>query len=414
MDNIESQGIRNKNFIMVFLGQIVSAFGSAILRFAIPLYLLEVSGSPALFGTVMALSALPMVILSPIGGVVADRVNKKWIMVFVDFTMAGLVVLYMLTMGAIAIVPMTIAIMMALFASTAMMDPAVEGCIPLLISADHLVQANSFISLVGSLAGMLGPALGGLLFAGFGIFPILVVCAVAKFLAAIMELFICIPNVKQKSADGAFSAFFGDTSAGLRFIFNEKPLLAKILLTIFMIQLALAPFAIIGIPVLITRNLGMNEGMVGIAQAAMGVGGIFGGILTGVLGKRLRFHRAHWLLFTASLVFFPIGIAFLLGTNYFATYIIIVSATFVAMTVLTLFTIQMLTFVQIETPPEMLGKVSALSTMIIMMGLPIGQFIFGMLFERFDSLPWIVVFVSVVASAMVALNSRRYFKCILK
>ena len=407
MDSIKSQGIRNRNFIMVFLGQIVSAFGSSILRFAIPLYLLEISGSPALFGTVMALSALPLIILSPIGGVLADRVNKKWIMVIVDFTMAASVMLYMLTMGVFAIVPATIAVMMALFASTAMMDPAVEGSIPLIIHADHLVRANSFISLVGSLSSMIGPALGGVLFAGFGIYPIIIICAVAKFLAAIMELFLRIPNVKQAAADNAFSAFFGDISTGLKFIFNEKPLLSKILIIIFLIQLALAPFAIIGIPVLITRNLGMNESMVGIAHAAMGVGGILGGILTGVFGQKLRIQKAHWLLFIAGLAFLPIGIAFLLGAGYFATFIIIVLATLIAMTVLTLFTIQIITFVQIETPPEMLGKVSALSTMIIMLGLPVGQFIFGILFEQLGSLPWVVVFVSVILSVLVAISWRK-------
>jgi len=398
---------------MVLLGQVVSAFGSAILRFAIPLYLLEISGSPALFGTVMALAALPLVVLSPIGGILADRVNKKRIMVIVDFTMAALVMLYTLTMGIFSIVPATIAIMMALFASTAMMDPAVEGSVPLIISANHLVRANSFISLVGSLSGMLGPALGGLLFAGFGIYPILIVCAAAKLLAAIMELFIRIPNVKQKAVDNVFYLVFGDISDGLKFIFKEKPLLAKILITLFLIQLTLAPFAIIGIPVLITQNLGMNESMVGIAQAMMGIGGIFGGILTGVLGKRLRMQKAHWFLFAGCLVFLPIGIAFLLGAHYYVIYILIVSTTFIAMTAITLLTIQILTFIQTETPPEMLGKISALTTMIVMMGLPFGQFIFGMLFERFESLPWVVVFISVVSSAIVALSSRRYFKSIL-
>ena len=413
MTRIEPQTIRNKNFIMVLLGQVVSAFGSAILRFAIPLYLLEISGSPALFGTVMALAALPLVVLSPIGGILADRVNKKRIMVIVDFTMAALVMLYTLTMGIFSIVPATIAIMMALFASTAMMDPAVEGSVPLIISANHLVRANSFISLVGSLSGMLGPALGGLLFAGFGIYPILIVCAAAKLLAAIMELFIRIPNVKQKAVDNVFYLVFGDISDGLKFIFKEKPLLAKILITLFLIQLTLAPFAIIGIPVLITQNLGMNESMVGIAQAMMGIGGIFGGILTGVLGKRLRMQKAHWFLFAGCLVFLPIGIAFLLGAHYYVIYILIVSTTFIAMTAITLLTIQILTFIQTETPPEMLGKISALTTMIVMMGLPFGQFIFGMLFERFESLPWVVVFISVVSSAIVALSSRRYFKSIL-
>jgi len=411
--NSKSQSVQNKNFIMVLLGQIVSAFGSSILRFAIPLYLLEISGSPALFGTVMALSALPTVILSPIGGVLADRVNKKKIMVVLDFTMAALVLLYMLTIGVFAIVPATIAIMMALFGVTTMMDPAVEGSIPLIVPADQLVKANSLISLVGSLSNLLGPALGGILFAGFGLYSILIVCVVAKFLAAIMEIFIRIPNVKQEAADNVFAMVFGDMAKGLRFIFKECPQIAKIMITIFLVQITLAPLATIGIPVLISHNLGMDGSAVGIAQGAMGVGGILGGILTGILGKKLRIQKAHWLLFAGSIVFATIGIAFMVNAHYSVIYITILSLTLIAMCLITLITIQIFTFIQTETPPEMLGKVSALSTMLIMVGITLGQFIFGMLFEQFESLPWVVVFIATGLSAMVALNSRRYFKGII-
>ncbi|MCL2386513.1 MAG: MFS transporter, partial [Defluviitaleaceae bacterium] len=202
----------------------------------------------------------------------------------------------------------------------------------------------------------------------------------------------------------------GDISNGLKFIFKEKPMISKILITIFLVQLTLAPFGMIGIPVLISRNLGMNESWVGIAQGAMGIGGIVGGILVGVLGKRLRIQKAHWLLFAGSITFAPISVAFLINANYYVIYAVIVATIFIALTIITLLTIQIFTFIQTETPPEMLGKVSALSTMLIMMGMPFGQFIFGLLFERLESLPWVVVLIAVVSSAVVALNSRRYFK----
>lgn len=351
--------------------------------------------------------------MSPIGGVVADRVNKKRIMVALDFLMAALVMLYMLTMGVFALIPATIAIMMALFAVSAMMEPAIESSIPLIVPADQLVRANSFISLVGSLSAMLGPALGGILFAGFGIQSILIVCATAKFLAAIMELFIRIPDVKQEAVSNVFSLVFGDIAKGIKFIVKEKPMISRILLTFFLVQVTLAPLAVIGIPVLVSRHLGMSESMVGIAQGAMGVGGILGGILIGVLGKRLRIQKTHWLLFAASLTFAPVGAAFLLDANYYVIYIVIVSAILVALTLITLLAIQVFTFIQTETPPEMLGKVSALSTMLSMMGMPFGQFAFGMLFEQFETLPWVVVFIAVASSAVVALNSRRYFKRIV-
>ena len=65
----------HKDFTLVVLGQIISLFGNAILRFALPLYILELSGSAALFGAVSAMSFLPMIIMSPIGGMIADRMN---------------------------------------------------------------------------------------------------------------------------------------------------------------------------------------------------------------------------------------------------------------------------------------------------------------------------------------------------
>lgn len=400
----------NKNFVIVFLGQIVSAFGSAVLRFAIPLYLLEISGSPALFGTVMAVSALPLVIMSPIGGVIADRVNKKRVIVIVDFIMAAAVTLYMITMGISPLVPATIAITMVLFVSTAMMDPAVEGSIPFLVPADQLVRANSIITSVSPLAGILGPALGGLLFTGFGIIPILIVVSVAKLLAAVMELFIRIPDVKQEATKNVFTMIFGDISQGLKFIFKEKPLIAKITITFFFVQLTLVPFVVIGIPVLINQHMQMSGNMVGIAQGIMGVGGLLGGITSGVLGNRLRIQKAHWLLFASSFVFIPTGVTFILSANSYVIFIAFVSALLLGMAAITMLTIQTFTYIQTESPPELLGKMSALTTMVVVMGMPIGQFIYGMLFEHFEILPWVVVFISVTATVTVALVSRRLFK----
>ena len=70
-----------KDFALLIAGQIVSLFGNAILRFSLPLYLLRLTGSSVLFGIVTACSFLPMIVLSILGGVMADRKNKRNIMV---------------------------------------------------------------------------------------------------------------------------------------------------------------------------------------------------------------------------------------------------------------------------------------------------------------------------------------------
>ena len=83
-----------RDFLLVVIGQIISLFGNAILRFALPLYLLRQTGSPALFGVVTACSFAPMVVLSMAGGVLADRVNKRNIMVGLDFSTAAIILLF--------------------------------------------------------------------------------------------------------------------------------------------------------------------------------------------------------------------------------------------------------------------------------------------------------------------------------
>ena len=89
----------SKDFILVVIGQIISLFGNAVLRFALPLHLLNVTDSPAMFGAVSALSFLPMLLMSPIGGVLADRINKKKIMAGLDFFTAGLMLVFFVSYG---------------------------------------------------------------------------------------------------------------------------------------------------------------------------------------------------------------------------------------------------------------------------------------------------------------------------
>lgn len=112
------QQVFSRDFPLVVIGQIISMFGNAILHFALPLYLLRETGSSALFGAVTACSFLPMVILSPIGGAVADRVNKRSMMAGLDFFTAGLILMYALVRGLAPLVPVTVVCLMLLYAVT--------------------------------------------------------------------------------------------------------------------------------------------------------------------------------------------------------------------------------------------------------------------------------------------------------
>ena len=86
------QKLFTKDFTLVVIGQIISLFGNATLRFALPLYLLNLTGSSALYGTVIACAFIPAILLSPVGGIIADRLNKRNIMVTLDFFTAAVII----------------------------------------------------------------------------------------------------------------------------------------------------------------------------------------------------------------------------------------------------------------------------------------------------------------------------------
>lgn len=105
----------SKDFILMAIGQIISLFGNQILHFALPLYLLNQTGSVALFGTISAISFVPMILLFPIGGIIADRVNKRNIMVILDFSTSALVLLFSVTVNSNNIVPLIATAMLSLY-----------------------------------------------------------------------------------------------------------------------------------------------------------------------------------------------------------------------------------------------------------------------------------------------------------
>ena len=120
-----------KDFILVIIGQIISLFGNAVLRFALPPYLFDQTGSPTLLGLVSAGSFLPMVVLSPVGGIVADRVNKRNIMVVLDFSAAALIALFALALGRMPLVPLLMAVLLLLYGIQALIR-------------DHLVHQSLY------------------------------------------------------------------------------------------------------------------------------------------------------------------------------------------------------------------------------------------------------------------------------
>ena len=397
-----------RDFTLVVLGQIVSLFGNAILRFALPLYLLRQTESPALFGAVGAAAFIPAVLCAPIGGVVADRVNKRNIMVVLDFSTAGLILLFTLLLDRAPLVPLMVASLMLLYGIAGAYQPSVQASIPLLARPEQLTSANAVINMVQTLSALLGPVIGGVLFGAFGLRPILWVGMACFFLSAVMELFIRIPHSPRAAAGGVLSTVRRDLGESWRFIRRERPVFLSVMLVLALFNLVLSAALVVGIPVAVVQTLGMSDSRLGLTQGAMGLGGLFGGVLAALLGPRLRLRRGGAVLLAASLTAAGMGAALLPGVPPSLGWWGVTAMSFAIMVLSTLLVVVLSAAVQGQTPPELLGKVMAFIMAVSNCAAPLGQAVYGALYEACPA--WAVLLGAAGAAALAAAWSRGVFR----
>ena len=403
----------SRDFVLVAIGQIISIFGNQILRYALPLYLLNQTGSSVLFGTILASSFIPTVLLFPIGGILADRVNKRNIMVILDFSTAILILFFYLMVGTIDILPLIAITMIILCGIQGAYQPAVQASVPLLVEAEYIMQGNSIINLINSLASMIGSVIGGILFSIFGLTPILYASIICFFASAVMEMFIHIPFEKKQIEGSMFAIGYYDLKESFHFMIQEQPALLKIAFTFASINLFLTSLVLIGVPVIITQHLGFAPDtanlLYGYAQGVMGAGAILGGVLAGALSKKLKLRWSPFLICGCALSVLMSGVALHLFADQMNVYLILVLGCGILTALATLFQIQFMTSLQIVTPSDLIGKVIACVICIAMCTTPLGQFIYGFVFEHIGSLSFLPFYIASVIMIGLSVCTRHIF-----
>ncbi|MDD3205961.1 MAG: MFS transporter [Lachnospiraceae bacterium] len=403
----------HKDFTLVVIGQIISLFGNAVLRYALPLYLLNQTHSAVLFGIVSACSFIPMIVLAPVGGIVADRVNKRNVMVILDFSTAALILLFMGLLQRVDLVVLLIVVLMILYGIQGAYQPTVQAAIPVLTEVDNLMPANAVINLVSSLANLIGPVLGGILFGFWGLRPILILSIICFICSAIMEIFIHIPFQRNKNQSNVFVMVKEDMRDSFQFIKRDNPIIGKVSIILAGINMIFSSLIIIGVPIIINEHLGFSQStgnrLYGYAQGALAVGGLLGGVLAGVAGSKLKIQQSYRVILFCTTTLLPIGIAVFFPLPAMVSYSVIVISCVVMMAFSTVFSVQMMAYVQQITPPQLIGKVMALIMCFVMCAHPMGQALYGMLFEILAGQIYIIFLIAFLICIGLGLAAKRVF-----
>ena len=204
--------LSDRNFRLLTAGQFTSTAGDFCYAVALPWLVLSTHGGPVLLGTVLACYGLPRTVLMPLGGVLADKLGPRTIMLTADLVRCGLVVV-LAVFAAKHIVSLAALgpIAALLGAGEGLFIPASFTIMPSLLRPDWLQAGNALNSAAVQFGSLLGPALGGILVASAGSAPAFAVDA-ASFGVSALALALIVPRRRAilggagASSDGASSA----------------------------------------------------------------------------------------------------------------------------------------------------------------------------------------------------------------
>ena len=384
------QRLFTRNFTFLILGQLSSLVGNYTLKFALSMYVLEQTRSVTIFAGLLALAMVPTILISPFGGILADRANRRNIMVTLD-VLSGLSVLIAgLSMSFADNILIIGALLIILSVLGAFESPTVQACIPQMLRGDNMIRGNAIVSQVNAIVSLTAPFLGSIFYSTFGIQPVFYATMSCFFLTALLECFICLDYRKSKDNMRIMDIIKEDFSVSIHFLRHDQPNILKLLSLAAIVSLFVAGTAVVGFPYLVRTVLGLSAKHYGIAESAMGVASILGSLCVAILVKKFRVRHLSLVFITFGICLIPCGLAFLLPFETFSCYLILLAMFCACQLGCSFFSTYAISIIHERTPEYLMGKVMSCVFTLSMCAQPIGQIVYGALFDQFsNSVYWL-------------------------
>jgi MFS family permease len=288
----------NRSFLIFWVGQSLSSVGDAVATVALPLLVLQATGSVVQMGFVTAILTVSSVISSLLSGIIVDRVDRRWLLIICDI---GRVLLY----SSIPLVWLLAGPQLWLIYVVVALGTCLATCfyvahnamLPHLVENEQMTLANGWLQAWASLSFVLGPVLAGLVSTIWGPSMAVGIDALSFVISALSLLFVRLRQSASLQKESRVSLNKQELLAGIHFLLHQPTLRAVSLLSMIFYPLV-APALDLFI-FRLKHDLSQPDGTVGVILSVVALGGILGGLLASVLRRWLGFGMS-WL---GSMVF---------------------------------------------------------------------------------------------------------------
>lgn len=365
------RSLRSKNFRLFFIGQTISLIGTWMQRIALPYYIYRTTNSPSLLGLTDFLSQIPALFLGMVGGIVADRLDRKKLFITTQIlALIQAILLAMFTNTDHPIVPVIILLGFLLGIINSFDMPTRNALIPLMLeNKEDISNAIAMIGMMVNIARILGSSIGGFVIEHLGEYMCFILNAVS-FIFVIITLFFI--DIKEEKAVKNGS-FIKDLKEIVIFVSKNRNIL--ITFTLFVITNLLAmPFAVT-MTIFVRDILHQSAKTLGLILGAIGIGAMVSGMF---IASLKNVNLIGKLIPIPALI---TGSSYLIIALFPYTYTTFLTSLLLGMS-LTASILLTNTFIQLSVPEFLRGRMMGIYTSLFIGIAPIGSLIIGLSTEH--------------------------------
>jgi MFS transporter, DHA3 family, macrolide efflux protein len=363
-----------RTFYALAVAQTVSQIGSTMSFLAVGIYVYQQTGQATPLALLSLFMLLPMIIAGGVAGVLADRYDRRILMIIGDTgaALATLALVISVSSGNFQLWHVYLASLWQALFST-LQRPAFEASVSQLVPEAQRQRANAILQMGKPASILVASALTGLLYVAIGVVGIFLIDLISFLVAVMTTLLVRIPApLRTQDKSPEHPSMLKEWGAGLDFLWSRRPLFILVVLGAVIGLLITSAYAL-STPYILART--GSELTLGFITALMSVGGLVGAIGIGAWGGFKR--RIDTIIVTIILL--------MIATILFGTYqpsIVMGAALFVAMMGATATNTTSMTLLQAKVPGDMQGRVFAIFMQLSLVLTPLGYLLIGPLADQ--------------------------------